>query len=109
MNSKKYNVTCLKCKKTNEVVITEVRANEFAIDLNNYHKRHPENVAIISGRYRGDMQFGWECMCGNDSRVARDEFQDISKLVINGSKQAIEKITNSLKITDSKKFKMVEA
>ena len=106
MNMKKYLVRCLKCKGSNVASVTEVRPNDFYLDLNEDHKRHPDNIKIISGRYRADMQWGWECMCGNDSRISRQEFPDIERLVVNGGRQAIQKITNSLKITDNKKFKV---
>jgi hypothetical protein len=55
------------------------------------------------------LQFGWQCICGNDSRVARDEFSKIDSLMINGGKEAIQKITDSLKVEDEKKFLMEEA
>ena len=108
MNMKKYLVKCLKCKGSNVASITEVRPNDFYLDLNEDHKRHPDNIHIISGRYLADMQFGWECICGNDSRLAREEFSNVEKLMVNGGKQAIQKITNSLKIEDKKKFLIVE-
>lgn len=105
---KMYEITCLKCKGSNKAFITEVRPNEFEINLNADHKRNPDNIHIISARYRGDMNFGWECICGNTSILAREEFPDIKNLVINDSEQAISHITSSLTKTDNKKFKVVE-
>lgn len=106
MNKKHYRVTCLNCNKSNVAIISEIRKDEFSVDLNKDHHRNPDNVNIISGRYRKDMDFGWECRCGNTSIVARSEFPDIEKLVINGGEATITKITNSLKIEDKKKFKV---
>lgn len=104
---KSYKITCLNCKGSNVAMIIN-KDGDQVIDLNHDHRRHPDNIHIISGRLRGDLQFGWECMCGNDSRLARQEFPAIRELVINGSEDAIKKITNSLKREDKKKFKMEE-
>lgn len=106
MDTKSHRVTCLKCKGSNIARITPVGPNAYMIDLNKDHEENPKEIHIISGRFRTDLEFGWECMCGNDSRVARQEFQNIDKLVINGGESAIKKITDSLKITDQKKFKV---
>lgn len=108
MEMKQYQVTCLNCKGSNIAIVTEVRSGEFEINLNADHRRDPDNIYIISARYRGDMNLGWECMCGNDSRLAREEFKDIKELVVNSGQHAIEHITNSLKKTDKQKFKVQE-
>lgn len=105
---KKYKITCLKCDRSNEATITEARKGEFVIDLNSYHRRNPDSICIISGRYRGDMQFGWECTCGNTSIIARTEKSDIGSLLINGGAEAIKHIKMSLIETDEEKFSMDE-
>lgn len=104
---KTYNVKCLKCKKSNEVIIKE-DGNDFIIDLDTYHKKNPDNINIISGRYRKDLKFGWECICGNTSIIARQEFRDIDSLVPGGKDKTkiIINLTNSLKHTDKQKFTM---
>lgn len=108
MEMKQYQVTCLNCKGSNIAVITEVRSGDFEINLNADHRRSPDNVHIISARYRGDMNFGWECNCGNTSLLAREELPEIKSLVINGGSAVIEHLTNSLKVADSKKFAIKE-
>jgi hypothetical protein len=107
-NMEQYKVTCLKCKGSNKVIITDVGKNrqEYMIDLNTDHQKSPGNIYIISGRYRGDMRFGWECICGQDSRVARQEADQIDRLVVNGGESAIQKIMSSLAVQDDKKFTM---
>lgn len=104
MTSKKLQIKCLQCNRTNTAIVTEIEQNRWSIDLNYYHQQDPSNIAIISGRFRKDMDFGWECVCGNDSRLAREEFPDIKKLVINGGESSIKKITKSLSKTDKQKF-----
>lgn len=105
---KSYRVTCLNCKGSNVAIVIR-NGDEYIIDLNTDHRKDPNNIHIISARYRGDMQFGWECgSCGNTSIIARQEFPQIKELIINGGPSAIQKITNSLKVNDDKKFKMAE-
>lgn len=110
MEMKKYKVTCLNCSGSNIVSIMDngnVKSSQrYMIDLNEDHKVNPDY--IISGRYRSDMNFGWECKCGNDSRIARQEVSDIERLVVNGGRSVIEKIVEGLKVNDEKKFRMVE-
>lgn len=108
MEMKSYKVTCLNCDGSNIVKVTEVRTNEYQLDFNEDHFKNPDNIRIISGRYRPDMQFGWECICRNTSIVCREEFKDIKKLVPMGGKAEIERLTKSLATKDNKKFSMSE-
>ena len=72
-----------------------------------------DHTPIISCRFRGDLNWGFECMCGNDSRLAREEREDVDMLVQASDEDykqtIIEKLIASLKIKDAKKFRMVEA
>lgn len=95
MQIENYAVTCLKCKKTSRLAI-----------VNGTHIQYKDHLPIISSRLRGDMQWGFECACGNDSRVALQERKDIPMLVQNGGKEAIEQITESLKKSDKSKFRL---
>lgn len=100
----KHKVTCLNCEGWNYVYIEDDHKGSYLLDFNRDHlEREP---FIISGRYRGDMEFGWECICGNTSLVARQEMKDVDKLVVGGGRSAIERIVNSLKVEDANKFKM---
>lgn len=94
---KRYEVTCLKCKQSDILLIDD---NSHAII--NYGKGASTN--LLAGRWRKDEKFGWECICGNDNRVSKQEEQFLSELVTQGS---IEDIKKSLKIDDNKQFKMV--
>lgn len=76
------------------------------VDLNEDHKRRPDDLHIISVRYRGDMRFGWECICGNSSLISRQEFPKIKELVVGGGKETIAKIAKSMTVEDDKKFRM---
>jgi hypothetical protein len=55
---------------------------------------------------RGDMNWGFECVCGNDSRFCQQEKEDIKILVQPASETVIDNIIKSLKIKDELKFRM---
>lgn len=65
----KYNVTCLKCKKSDEVSIVDERH----IDWNHSTTNH-----IISARKRLDNEFGFQCKCGNNDILSEQEKRNIS-------------------------------
>lgn len=94
---KRYEVTCLKCKQSDILLIED---DSHAII--NYSKGASTN--LLAGRWRKDNQWGWECICGNDNRVSKQEEQFLTELVTQGS---IEDIKASLKIDDKKQFSMV--
>jgi hypothetical protein len=92
--SKKYLVTCEKCGGHDELTITQ--------DRTVFYKEH---TPIISARYRPDMNWGFECVCGQDSRVAPQEKNQLNKLV-KGGEHSLEAIANSLTPKNELKFKM---
>lgn len=95
MNKKSYKVTCLKCKKTSRLGI-----------IDNMKVVYTDHIPIIACRLRPDDKWGFECQCGNDNRLARQEKDQVDILVSGGGKQAIKKITDSLKIKDELQFRM---
>lgn len=95
MDIKKYSVTCLKCKQTSRINIA-----------NNQQVIYVDHTPIIACRLRGDMQWGFECMCGNDNRLAALEKKDAGMLVQNASESAMTKILDSIKIDDKKQFRL---
>lgn len=65
-----------------------------------------DHIPILACRLRSDLQWGFECQCGNDSRLAREELPQLRQLVVNGGKQALDNIAKSLKVKDKLKFSM---
>lgn len=57
-----YKITCLDCKSNQVVDIDERRQ----INWGNADR-------IISGRYRLDNQWGWQCICGNNDIMTGQE------------------------------------
>lgn len=94
----RYEVTCLKCGKSDIVTINEARHQILRWD-----KMMATN--LLSGRYRKDLNWGWECICGNDNRLAKEEKGEMAQLV-QAPPMKIKQIADSLKIPDAKQFKM---
>ena len=92
-----FKVTCMKCKGVSKLAV-----------LNNKDVLYQDHVPIISSRLRPDLKWGFECQCGNDSRVSPDEKNNLEFLVQGGA-HAIEKIAKSLKPKNERKFKMEPA
>lgn len=90
-----YKVVCKKCGGSDILKIT--RNNEV------FYTNH---TPIIAARYRPDMKFGFECMCGNDSRIAPEEKDNIPFLVKNADPKTIAEIANSLVPKNENKFVM---
>jgi len=98
---KRYKVTCLKCKKSDVAII-----DENSKSLIGFEKSMATN--FLSIRWRQDQSWGFECECGNDSRISKQEEKFMHQLVDPRTpKVGIEAIKASLKIEDSKKFTMV--
>lgn len=96
MNPKTYRVKCKVCGQHDDIVIDD--------NHNIYWK--PVNY-IISGRYRLDMNFGWQCKCGNNDLVTKQEKRDIRNLQAPDPKD-ISKVLKAIQ-TDKPKFKMESA
>lgn len=94
-----YILTCLNCQQSDTITID---------DDNKILFKRGESTNFLSGRYRQDMQWGFECKCGNDSRISKSEESYFDKLV-SGAPMGIEAVRRSLKTDDSKKFAMVVA
>jgi hypothetical protein len=91
MTAESYRVRCLFCKGEDVLKITA--------DRQVFYTKH---TPIISARFRPTMDWGFECGdCGNDSRIAPEEKDQIETLV-KGGEHAIQAIKDSLKITKPK-------
>ncbi len=80
----KYKVTCKKCKQSDIIQIEQ--------DTNIIWGR---NTYIISGRKRLDMQWGWQCMCGNNDLLSDQEERVITDKV-NPDTQEVNQILKNL-------------
>lgn len=92
----KYSVTCLACKNSDAIVI----------DGEQILWGTPKN--IISGRHRLDRNWGWECMCGNNTILTKQEDEYITDKV-NPNPKEIADIIKNLVVDNSKKFSMEAA
>lgn len=98
MHSNKYKVTCLVCGNSDVLTIEDV--NHLILDFGKQ-----ANTNLLAGRWRKDLQWGWQCVCGNDNRLAlaeKDEFENL----VQGDPISVERIARSLQIADKKQFAM---
>lgn len=98
---KRYLVTCLNCGESDSVAIDDT--NHRVME---YEKQ--ANTNLLAMRWRRDLQWGIQCKCGNDNRLAALEKNDVNNLV-QGDPISIQKIVDSLSIPDDKQFRLVEA
>lgn len=91
-----YRVTCLGCKKSDTVMITQQNAVIFEGGVNTH---------LLSARMRADGKWGFECLCGADTRLCREEIPDFDKLVY-GSAMKIIELKNMLSRPQREQFRM---
>lgn len=96
-NVQRCEVTCLGCGGMSRINI--VGGSKVV---------YVDHTPIIACRLRGDMKWGFECMCGNDSRVAPQEKGDVKWLVQASAQGVVERIVEGLRIKDEKKFRLAE-
>lgn len=98
MKTEKYEITCNGCKKSSKVQI-----------VNDTQVMYIDHTPIIASRLRnegGTMKWGFECMCGNDSRMSKDEVGDIHMLLQNTTEMTRNKMVKNSKADMGNRFKM---
>lgn len=95
---KKYKVTCLQCNGSDVLTIDDM--GHQVIDYEN-----KLNTTFKSFRWRPDLKWGFECLCGNENRLAPQESEDFDKLV-KGDSESLKKIAANLLIPDETQFEM---
>lgn len=91
----KYKVTCENCNGSDILMIND--QNQVA---------YTEHQPIIAARLRPDNKWGFECTCGQDSRLAPQEKGHIDILVQGASKAALKAIKKSLTPKNELKFRL---
>lgn len=99
---KRYRIICGECGSGREVGIIKGALNEIIDWLGN--GPDPQVVKIISGRKRLDGQWGWQCVCGNNDLLTKQELKTI-KDPAQPAPQELSKIIKNLK-PDKPRFKM---
>jgi hypothetical protein len=98
MTADAYRVTCEKCGGSDVLKITSDRTVFYT-----------EHTPIIAARFRPDMHWGFECLCGQDSRIAPEERDSLDVLIKNASESTIKVIAKSLTAKNELKFRMEPA
>ncbi len=80
----RYKVTCLKCNGSNVVGVDE-KAHRLYWDVSD---------RIVSGRFRLDGQWGWQCLCGQNSLLTEQENKHITDKVNPDPKEIADIIAN---------------
>lgn len=75
---KKYRITCKDCGASRNIAIVQGNASELIDWLDD--NPNAEKVKIISGRKRLDDNWGWQCICGNNDLVTKQEKKQIKNL-----------------------------
>lgn len=99
----KYKITCKKCNKEATVNIAQVPHMPPRVQYDGGF-----GTNLLAGRFRTDMQWGWECTCGNDSRLAPSE-RDQAKTLVSGTPQKIQEIIAGLKIPKNEECFIMES
>lgn len=103
MEKNRYKITCRKCKADRVVDITKTAGGEFIDWLED---KQP-NSKIISARPRLDGQWGFQCLCGSNDLMTKQEERTI-KNPQNPKAQEIDEIVKNLK-QEKPLFEMVRA
>lgn len=90
MNLTRYKITCTKCKSSNTIQISDNREIVWG-----------NSDRIISGRFRFDDEWGWQCICGNNDLQSTQEKRYIRNPQAPDPSD-IKKVLNNLKPEKSK-------
>ncbi len=92
---KNVAITCKNCKGISRIKI-----------IGKDKVMYVDHTPIIACRLRPDMKWGFECQCGNDTRLAPEEKKDVAVLVSGSSQSVIDRILKTITIKPETKFKM---
>lgn len=94
----RYKVTCKQCKRSDIITIDDAKHQVLFYD-------RMINTPILASRFRGDLQWGFECVCGNYDMLAEQEKGNFNNLV-SGTPNRIAEIAAILKSPVTHRFKM---
>ena len=97
----KYKITCLDCGESDIHTIDELNHRLITSEKKIL-------TPLLTIRWRGDNSWGYQCICGNDNRLAASEMNEFEFLVA-GDPISVKKIKDSVKRPDNKQFKMEPA
>lgn len=94
-----YLIQCKICKGKSKLKISPDQRVEYI-----------DQIPIISSRYRKDMRWGFECLCGNDTRLCEMEFNEVDNQVpVKGSsKEVVYAVIDRLRSSNDDSFVMQE-
>lgn len=90
-----FKVTCLQCKESDNVLIIKGQVQFEKMMATNF----------LAARFRKDGQWGFECICGNDTRLCKEEADDFERLVY-GTPMSLKKLKRALLKRTHETFRM---
>lgn len=99
---KYYRVVCEDCGESRRIGVISTQTDDRIDWLDD-----KPDESIVSGRKRLDGQFGFECLCGNNTLLSQQEARGITNKV-NPDPQQIKDIIDNL-IPERTNFKMEAA
>lgn len=94
-----FVITCLNCRGHAEIKINDATKQVMYL----------QHVPIIACRFRPDLKWGFECRCGNDTRLAPEERSQADMLVSGASPDIVERIVKTVTAKPERKFSMETA
>ena len=73
---------------------------------NDEYIEYKDTTPIISARKRKDLKWGFECMCGNDTRMCKQEFPEAPILLKGSSGDVMTRVIDNMKQSDDDSFVM---
>lgn len=94
---KPYSITCKQCNGTAKVTIKDDQFIDYI-----------DTTPIISARKRSDLKWGFECICGNDTRLCKEELEHPTDFVKSDSVQTMNGVIDRLRQSSDDSFVMTE-
>ena len=95
MQKGKFRITCKHCDGSDILNLVSPQTVFF--------ERH---TPIIAARFRGDLQWGFQCTCGADSRLARSELAQADKLIVGPNKMTVDIVAQNISKNETEPFLM---
>lgn len=92
-----YQVQCKTCKGKSKLNIGDDGLVTYV-----------DQMPIISSRFRKDLAWGFECLCGNDTRLCKEELTGTPVEIKGSSKQVVDAVIDRMKLTPDDSFIMTE-
>lgn len=95
MEAKNMLVTCNECRGQARIKIVDTDKVMYI-----------DHTPIIACRFRPDLKWGFECTCGNDTRLAPEEAPNAYSLIASADPGLVDRIVSAVTAKPEAKFKL---